>query len=100
MEKQTTVETVPVENAVETAPEMENYFSYLIEHAGFEIIVVAVSLIAAGLIGYSLITSGKRGWGWISICIVTATLAFLLRIGISMFVEMSVATGPNDWDED
>jgi hypothetical protein len=89
-----------MESAAETAPEMENYLSNLIEYAGFEIVVLAVALSLTGVIGYSLITTGKRGWGWFSLCVVAATLAFFFRIAISMFVEMSVATGPNDWDED
>ena len=50
--------------------------------------------------GYSLITAGKKGAGWITISLLITVLAILTKLVLSMFVEVTTQYTPPDWDEE
>ncbi|MFK7766775.1 MAG: hypothetical protein AB8B55_06100 [Mariniblastus sp.] len=65
--------------------------------------LITVALITATfLIGYNVFTSGKHGWGWLTICIIAGMVAVFLRLGVSMFREIASASvgSVNDWDSE
>ena len=65
-----------------------------------EVTFAAIVLIASLTIGYSVLTKGKQGWGWITLSVFAGILAIAIRIGGSLFQEMSVANEISDWDTD
>ncbi len=65
-----------------------------------EIAIAAVSLISISLLGYNLVSSGKGGWGWMTLCIVATILAMFGKMIVSLFQEISAANSIADWDGD
>jgi hypothetical protein len=65
-----------------------------------EIAIVAVSLISFVLLGHNLAAFGKRGWGWMTLCIIAALGAMFGKMIVAMFQEVSAANSIADWDSD
>ena len=65
-----------------------------------EIAIAAVSIISIALLGYNLVASGKRGWGWMTLCIIAAIGAMFGKMIVAMFQEVSAANSIADWDND
>ncbi len=62
--------------------------------------IAAVSLITISMLGFNLASSGKRGWGWMTLCVFASLIAILGKLGISMFLEISADNEIHDWDGD
>lgn len=63
-----------------------------------ELLVTAALLPASILLIYSLMTRGKIGTGWKAICLASAIAAFMARIAISIFCEITSENSIQDWD--
>lgn len=63
------------------------------------ILTFAVMVLVLGLIAYSLVASGKKGWGWVSLLVAASVLAFMGRMCVAIFREMAGGRCPSDWDE-
>jgi hypothetical protein len=59
-----------------------------------------VFFMAVFLTANSLLTSGKRGWGWILVGIIAGAVTIVAKGFLSMFVEVTSEYCPPDWDED
>ena len=70
--------------------------SLLVTSSG--IAILTSSLIALTLIGYSLLTTGKRGWGWATLCLAGGALMIFVRLATALFQEVSSDNGIQDWD--
>ena len=70
--------------------------SFLATSSG--IAIIAVSLIGFTLLSYSLITAGKRGWGWLVLCFAGGVILIFARLGVSLFNEISSPNSVQDWD--
>ena len=87
--------------------EVPNFWSFLgdrvhegvLKYSAETVATAVMSILASMGIGFSLMRTGKKGWGWFAITMIVASLAFLLRFSISLFREVAVTSGPNDWDE-
>lgn len=55
---------------------------------------------AVFLTAYSLVTTGKRGRGWIVVGIIAGAITIIGKGILSMFVEVTREYCPPDWDED
>lgn len=73
---------------------------FSIPNVSFATIGEIVFFAACLLTGYSLLTAGKRGWGWFALSIMLGMIAVITKIGLSMFVEVTRDYCPPDWDED
>ena len=63
--------------------------------------IVTVALFAALLLTvYSLLTTGKRGWGWMVVGFIASVIAIIGKGILSVFVEITSEYCPPDWDED
>ena len=60
--------------------------------------VVAITIITIVMLAYSVLSSGKQGWGWVTLCIVASIIMVLARLGIALFREISSANSIQDWD--
>jgi hypothetical protein len=82
----------------ETSLNSTDQGSFLLSSTG--IIVTIVSMVAVGTMGYSLASAGKRGWGWVAVCLVGSLLALIVKLAVSMFQEISTENSVADWDSD
>ena len=62
------------------------------------LLIGALLLAGLGLIIYSLLQTGKEGFGWAAILMLVGLLAFTLRVAISVFREMAAGASGSDWD--
>ncbi len=62
------------------------------------IAMAAAPLIVFTLISYSLLSSGKRGWGWTTLTLAAGVILMFARLGISLFNEISSPNSIQDWD--
>ena len=62
------------------------------------LLIGALLLAGLGLIIYSLLRTGKEGFGWAAILMLVGLLAFTLRVAISVFREMAAGASGSDWD--
>jgi hypothetical protein len=60
--------------------------------------IIAASLITFTLISYSLLSAGKRGWGWATLCIAGGILMIFVKLATALFQEVSSDDGIQDWD--
>ncbi len=67
--------------------------------AGLDLAAVAFFMVAL-LTGYSLLTAGKRGWGWWGLMCLAGAAGVFLKLFLAMFVEVTSEYCPPDWDED
>lgn len=63
------------------------------------IAAATAALVTITLITHSLLTSGKQGWGWATLCVLAGTLMIIVRLAVSLFREISSANSIADWDE-
>ena len=66
---------------------------------GSGLVAAAISVFVVSLVGYSLLTAGKQGRGWLVVCIVAGLILFVGKLGLAMFTEVSASNYPSDWDE-
>lgn len=66
--------------------------------SGTGLATVAASIVGIVLMAYNLLTFGKNGWGWTTVCMVGAVFLIFARLGVSLFREVSSANSIQDWD--
>jgi len=66
---------------------------------GSGIIAAVISTFVVSLVGYSLLTTGKQGRGWLVVCIIAGLILYVGKLGLAMFTEVSTSHYPSDWDE-
>ena len=66
---------------------------------GSELALAVLAITAVALGGYNLLSHGKQGWGWAILCIFASVVAFIGKLGIAMFCEVSSKNEIADWDE-
>ena len=64
-----------------------------------EMVVWIVLVAAVAAVGYNLLCRRKQGWGWATLCAIASVVAFIGKLGIAMFCEVSSENEVADWDE-
>lgn len=52
------------------------------------------------LFGYSLVMTGRRGWGWFVLVVFAGVITTIGMGVLSLFLEVANAESMRDWDED
>ncbi len=94
------VETLSQSTEVSPQSTSHDYEFWGLQLPGWSQIAELAILIAVFLAGYSLMTAGKRGWGWVLATFIFGMLMGVVRCVLSMFLELTSDYGPPDWDED
>jgi cytochrome bd-type quinol oxidase subunit 2 len=95
-----TIEPLPIAKLLTANIESEGIAIGVIQLPNWSEMTEIAMLLAVFLLGYSLLTAGRRGWGWATIVALATLLLAIGRIFLSMFLEVTTDYGPPDWDEE
>jgi hypothetical protein len=78
---------------------MGNNCEVMKELMKLELIVAVASIAVVTLLGHNLLCYRKQGWGWTTLTVLAGVMAFMGKLAVAMFCEVSAGNEITDWDE-